>query len=178
MMAGLLLFSRLVFRGTGKRWRDRERRFVCASMHTCMRGSKSTNPATDGHNGALKLLFHCLTGNYCIFFFVLSVLQDNVRIWHFYFHYIVCIKESFGGFFSSFCSSLWVWILSYCSKILTETKLQNSFWRDVVKAGNETHMQTRLIIYVMLLLLTFIIILIISQLLHSTDLSAGLGDIC
>lgn len=68
MMAGLFLFSRLVFRGIGKRRRDRDRRFVCASMHTCMRGSKRTNPATHGHNGALKSLFHWLTGSYCIFF--------------------------------------------------------------------------------------------------------------
>lgn len=74
MMAGLFLFPRLVFRGTGRRWRGRDRRFVCASMHTCMHGSKSTNPATDGHNGALKLLFHWMTDNYCtcLLFFLYS----------------------------------------------------------------------------------------------------------
>lgn len=111
--------------------------------------------------------------------FVLSVLQDNVRLWHFHFYYTSCIKERLCGVFHSFSTGLWVWILSYCSKMLTETKLLNSFWRDVGKAGNNgTDMQTRLIIYVMLFLLTFIIILIISQLLHFTDLTAGLGDIC
>lgn len=39
-------------------------------------------------------------------------------------------------------------------------------------------MQTWLIVDMMLFLLMFIIILIISQLLHSTDLAAGLGDTC
>lgn len=63
--------------------------------------------------------------------------------------------------------------------MLSKTKPQTSFWRDVVKTGNnESDMQTKLIIYVMLFLLAFLIILIISQLLHSTDLTAGLGESC
>lgn len=78
-------FSRFGFRGIGKRWRGRDRRFVCASMHTYVHGSKSTNPATDGHNGTPELLFHWLTGNYCIFllFFLYSKTTPRSNIFIF-----------------------------------------------------------------------------------------------
>lgn len=148
-------------------------------MHPCTRVCMDLRAQTQPQMATMrtKIIISLVNWQLLHIPFVLSVLQDNARIWHFYFYYISHIKGSLGVFFLySLHTRLWVWILPYCSKTLSKTKLQNSFWRDVVKAGNnEADIRTRLIIYMMIFLLTFIIILII---LHSTDLTAGLGDNC